>query len=312
MAKSDVAKVKKSSPGASRSPPTQSPADAGKLKKRKKPDDVALTGTSQEATAKAGKAKKQKSSPSAPAAFVAPAVPEGCPIDGEQVAKAVRALLGHIAHESAGLLDGAPPIHVLMSTKQMPKAVGKAKKDKPVPLQLPHPFTSLDSAEICLITKDPQREFKDKLAAQGLTAKVIGVSKLKKKYGLYEAKRQLMAAYDTFLADERVLPILPPLLGKHFFAKRRLPTPVNLKKQDLRAELQRAVCATMFRHATGTSNSFQVGTAEQSNQQIAENIVAAVLQVVQRTPGQWKNLQSLNLRTTNSVALPFYNALPHA
>ena len=46
-------------------------------------------------------------------------------------------------------------------------------------------------------------------------------------------------------------------------------------------------------------------------QHLVANIVAGVEQVVTRIPGKWGNIQSLQLRTTNSVALPFYNALPH-
>ena len=42
---------------------------------------------------------------------------------------------------------------------------------------------------------------------------VIGVSKLRAKYESHEAKRALCAAYDLFLADERVVPLLPKLLG---------------------------------------------------------------------------------------------------
>lgn len=44
-------------------------------------------------------------------------------------------------------------------------------------------------------------------------AKVVGLSKLRTKYESHEAKRQLCSSYDLFLADERVLPSLPKLLG---------------------------------------------------------------------------------------------------
>lgn len=44
-------------------------------------------------------------------------------------------------------------------------------------------------------------------------AKVIGTSKLRTKYESHEAKRNLCAEYDLFLADERILPSLPKLLG---------------------------------------------------------------------------------------------------
>ena len=44
-------------------------------------------------------------------------------------------------------------------------------------------------------------------------AKVIGVSKLKGKYEPFEAKRQLCNSYDLFIADDRVVPSLPKLIG---------------------------------------------------------------------------------------------------
>lgn len=44
-------------------------------------------------------------------------------------------------------------------------------------------------------------------------AKVIGVSKLKGKYEPFEAKRQLCNSFDLFLADDRVVPSLPKLIG---------------------------------------------------------------------------------------------------
>jgi len=227
----------------------------------------------------------------------------------------VRALLAHVARERGGssLLDddGAAPVNVLLATKHVPKAVGKARACKPVSLSLPHPFVTLDTAEICLITKDPHKEYKEKLAAEGLRAKVLGVSSLKKKYHPYQAKRELLKAHEVFLADARVLPMLPPLLGKTFFTKRRLPVAVDLAKKDLRAELTRAACGALYRHSAGTSNSMQLGTSEQPEAHLVANIVAGVEQAVSRIPGKWDAIQSLQLRTTNSVALPFYNSLPH-
>lgn len=55
-----------------------------------------------------------------------------------------------------------------------------------------------------------QRVKEQKLAK---VSKVVGLSKLRTKYESAEAKRALCAAYDLFLADERVLPSLPKLLG---------------------------------------------------------------------------------------------------
>ena len=57
-------------------------------------------------------------------------------------------------------------------------------------------------------------------------AKVVGLSKLKTKYESHESKRQLCAAYDLFVADERVIPSLPKLLGA-------CPTPPPLARWKL-------------------------------------------------------------------------------
>jgi ribosome biogenesis protein UTP30 len=90
---------------------------------------------------------------------------------------------------------------------------------------------------------------------------------------------------------------------------RRLPVAVDLSKKDLRAELTRAACGALFRHSAGTSNSVQLGTTAQPQAHLVANIVDGIEQAVARLPGKWSNVQSLQLRTTNSVALPFYNAL---
>ena len=42
---------------------------------------------------------------------------------------------------------------------------------------------------------------------------VVGLSKLKTKYEAHEAKRRLCGEYDFFVADDRILPSLPKLLG---------------------------------------------------------------------------------------------------
>ena len=51
--------------------------------------------------------------------------------------------------------------------------------------------------------------------------RVVGVEKLKGKFKPYEARRQLEAMHDVVLADERILPTLPKLLGKKWISGRK-------------------------------------------------------------------------------------------
>jgi ribosome biogenesis protein UTP30 len=76
---------------------------------------------------------------------------------------------------------------------------------------------------ICLITKDPQREYKNLLESQKIKfiSRVVGIAKLKGKFKAFEARRLLLKENDMFLADERVIPSLPPLLGKKWFEAKK-------------------------------------------------------------------------------------------
>lgn len=67
-----------------------------------------------------------------------------------------------------------------------------------------------------LLAGEGHKAAKEQLALQANTgvAKVVGLSKLRRKYEAHEAKRQLCSQFDLFLADDRILPSLPKLIGK--------------------------------------------------------------------------------------------------
>lgn len=86
-----------------------------------------------------------------------------------------------------------------------------------------YPIVDPRNSSICLITKDPQREYKDLLEAQNVKfiSRVVGLAKLKGKWAGYEARRMLLKENDLFLADDRVIPLLPKLLGSKWFAAKK-------------------------------------------------------------------------------------------
>jgi ribosome biogenesis protein UTP30 len=137
-------------------------------------------------------------------------------------------------------------------------------------------------------------------------AKVVGISKLKTKYESYEAKRQLCASYDLFIADERVLPSLPKLLGKSFFKKKKQPVPVRLTGKDWAAQVRRACEATYLILTGGSSLNVRVARSSQTEEQCVENVLAGLDAAVEKLPGKWKGIKAVYLRTAGSVALPIY------
>jgi hypothetical protein len=155
---------------------------------------------------------------------------------------------------------------------------------------------------------------KERLAqadACGVT-KVIGVSKLKSNYKPFEAKRRLCASFDLFLSDDRILPLLPPLLGKQFFKKKKQPIPVSLggPRSDWAAEVKRATASTSLVLGGGACSAVRCARSTQKAGEVAANVMAAAAGVVHYVPRGWANVRSMYLKTSASVALPLYTCLP--
>ncbi|BDA43877.1 Ribosomal L1 domain-containing protein 1 [Coccomyxa sp. Obi] len=234
----------------------------------------------------------------------------------DQIRKAVAALLKHVERQQAKaneLLEEDELLYLIIALKKTPQ---DRRKDKPRRIPLPHPLYDFDGAEVCLIVKDHKGEghkaAKERVREQKLAkvSKVVGVSKLRTKYESAEAKRALCAAYDLFLADERVLPSLPKLLGKSFFKKKKQPIPVDLTVKDWAAQVRKATEATYLHHTGGTCINIRVARSSFSAEQCTENILEAVKGALPHIPRKWANVQALHLKAANSAALPIYQTLP--
>lgn len=180
-------------------------------------------------------------------------------------------------------------------------------------LPIPHPFREAQSEDlsVCLITKDPQRQYKDLVNPLQLSSitKIMGLSKLRDKFKPFEAKRNLCGSFDLFLADSSVIPMLPKLLGKTFFDKKKQPAPVNMRRaapDELRNELKEAIESTYYHQTSGSNASIFVGHVSQSDVHIAANIEAVVKLLGKKLPGGLKNIRSVMVKTADSVALPVY------
>lgn len=52
-------------------------------------------------------------------------------------------------------------------------------------------------------------------------SRVVGIEKLKGKFKPFEARRMLLKENGLFLADERIIPLLPKLLGSKWFEAKK-------------------------------------------------------------------------------------------
>ncbi|KZT38913.1 ribosomal protein L1 [Sistotremastrum suecicum HHB10207 ss-3] len=189
------------------------------------------------------------------------------------------------------------------------KKVHPEKKLKPFRIPVRHPIVDPRTSPVCLITKDPQREYKDLLEAQKISfiSRVVGVTKLKGKFKPFEARRLLAKENGLFLADERVVPLLPKLLGKIFFDAKKQPIPVDLTKKDLKAELESAIESTYMHQNQGTCTSIKIANLSHTPAQTLANLTTALPEVAKRIRGGWDNIQSLSIKTSSSISLPIWS-----
>ncbi|CAI0474126.1 unnamed protein product [Linum tenue] len=220
--------------------------------------------------------------------------------------------------QKAQLLEQDEFMYVVISLKKIPeKGVGRVK---PYKVSLPHPLTNPEdgSSELCLIIDDRHKSgitkesAKKKIDNDGIPiSKIIKLSKLKTDYRPFEAKRKLCDSYDLFLADRRVLPLLPKMLGKEFFRKKKIPVPIDLKHKGWKEQIENACGSALVFVKTGTCSVVKAAKLSMEKDEIVENVMATINGAVEKIVSKkWGGVRSIHLKLLDSLALPVYEAVP--
>lgn len=216
---------------------------------------------------------------------------------------------------------------------------------------IPHPLYSSPHTQICLITIDPPahapRAYKNLINHPNFPKdlrtqiiKVTSYSKLIRKYKDYEKRRQLFSEFDVFLADERILHLLPVALGRIFYKsttkrpipvsltgkenwgpkqrktvfdrlkpKAKLPSQVIGEPADVAVDIEKTLATTSIHLAPSTSMCIKVAYAGWPSEWIAENVNAVVARAVAKyVPKEWQGLKSIHLKGPATAALPIWLA----
>ncbi|KIJ56385.1 hypothetical protein M422DRAFT_219542 [Sphaerobolus stellatus SS14] len=226
----------------------------------------------------------------------------------EQCQKAVTSLLKYAKSKKEKgdeTADREQFIWLVMTVKEV-----QNKNLKPQRIPLEYPLVDPRTAAVCLITKDPQREYTELLENKNVKfiTRVLGVEKLKGKFKGLDARKLLLREHGLFLADDRVISLLPKLLGKDWFKAKKQPIPVSLTKKDLKTELEKAISSTYFHQNQGTCTSVKIANLSHKESQVLSNLKVAIPAIVVKIPGGWENIQSLNIKTSSSVSLPIWTS----
>lgn len=236
-------------------------------------------------------------------------------IPSEQIKKAVTVLNAFVKgeikpkngkKEKDSLFEREEEYQLVFTLRKIPQNASS----KPTRIPIPHTYHGREGARICLFTKDPQAEYETLLERNPVknVKAVISLSKLRKDYAAFQHRRQLLSEFDFFLTDDRVLPMLPNLIGKNFFAAKKQPAPVNISK-SFKKDIIAARDSTYLFLNSGVTSTIRLGNQDFTVKQIVENAEAVIAEAVKHIPRQWKNIQAIHLKTTNSASLPIYNSL---
>ena len=174
-------------------------------------------------------------------------------------------------------------------------------------IRIPHSMIDLETAELCLIVKDNDgkghKEAKLKVESMGLRTKANSESfrrsKLRNNYKPH-SKEKAVRFVRFVLGGRESDSVLPKLLGKTFFKKKRQPIPVDLTKKDWAKEIE-ARRATYLSLGSGTRVRVKTGTSAMSVEDVVENTIVAIEGAVKHIPRRWGNIQSIFVKCNETV-----------
>ncbi|ELT88915.1 hypothetical protein CAPTEDRAFT_149919 [Capitella teleta] len=184
-------------------------------------------------------------------------------------------------------------------------------------INLPNSHHS-DLSEVCLFVKDvdkasrdheaSSRHYKEVLLKNNIhnISQIVPLKELKLEYQPFEAKRNLSNLSDVFLADARIIRLLPKLLGKNFYGRNRIPLQIDLESKDLAKEVKTALHLSVCSINRGSTCTIPVGHTALKEDQLTENVMACIAQMTEKLPGGKDNIHSLHLKTNQSPAVALY------
>uniref|UniRef100_A0A2K5DIN9 Ribosomal L1 domain-containing protein 1 n=1 Tax=Aotus nancymaae TaxID=37293 RepID=A0A2K5DIN9_AOTNA len=236
-------------------------------------------------------------------------------LDKEQVRKALDALLTHCKsrkNDYGLLLNENENLFLMVVLQKIPS------KELRVRLPLPHGIRS-DLEDICLFTKDEPNSTPEKteqfyrklLNKHGIKtiSQIIPFQTLKKEYKPFEAKLRLLSTFDFFLTDARIRWLLPSLIEKHFYQRKKVPVSVNLLSKNLSREINDCIGGTVLNISKrGSCSVICIGHIGMQIEHIIENIVAVTKGLSEKLLEKWESVKLLFVKTEKSAALPIFSS----
>ena len=143
--------------------------------------------------------------------------------------------------------------------------------------------------------------------------KIIDIDKLKTKYQQYSKKRELMKKYDLFLCDNRIKFVLRKLLGKCFYASKKIPYSISLNYEDkdkIKNDIIEIVNkSTIFHMNNGPIYNIKFGRFSMNLEENKNNLIECIKQIIPhilKYDIDLDELRNISIKGNNTLELPLY------
>jgi len=194
---------------------------------------------------------------------------------------------------------------------------------RPIQIKLPVPIYGPEfQSRFCIFSTDPQRKLKDKIAELKVPCieKVIGFTKLVKKFPQYQDKRKLFNSYDLFFCDYKIYNLLRKPTGKIFYERKKIPFPIDSEKvpdhldtiNSYEEYLNDLSNYTYFIMGNGPVYTVKVARVNMDVKDVVKNVIHGVYNTI---PHLLKHslkhtaVRQISIKTFNSISLPIFNQL---
>lgn len=104
--------------------------------------------------------------------------------------------------------------------------------------------------------------------------------------------------------------MLTKALGKTFLKVKKQPVPIKLERRSsLAAQIARARDSAFMCGSYGDCWAIKLAHTAMTENEVVENLMAGIAAAVDKMPKKWKNVKAINIKCSNSVALPVYSSV---
>ncbi|MDO5843554.1 MAG: 50S ribosomal protein L1 [Methanocorpusculum sp.] len=131
---------------------------------------------------------------------------------------------------------------------------------------------------------------------------IIGAEEIERLGGAPREARKLAGAYDFFLAETAVMPLVGRYLGQRLGPRGKMPQPIP-PGQDITPIVERLRNSIKVRSKDRLNMSVKIGTTAMTPEDVSENLDAILKRVLGRLENGELNIRSIYVKTTMGPAV---------